>query len=278
MPASMARSPVSPKPSTSCGGAGTRAARKGAIPYRPTDRRSASRHDRVLVGALRQVRHRVEAGRQAGEPDAGRVPLQRLDQRGPPPRVHPAHLAQVPVVASRPEQGGQRELVQTRGAAVRQQLLLGDRAGQRRRGEDPAQPDRGRQRLADRAEGEHPVRGDALQHADRLAVVAELRVVVVLDDVAVVTAGPLHQRVPPRRRQHHPGGRLVRRGHHHGAGPAGRQRGHVDPEVVDRHPDRLARPPGQPNAPRCSSRRRRSRGPRRPPARRRAGSAPAGPG
>jgi hypothetical protein len=30
----------------------------------------------------------------------------------------------------------------------------------------------------------------------------------------------------------------VRRGHHHRAGPAGRQRGHVDPEVVDRHPDR----------------------------------------
>ena len=42
MPASMARSPVSPKPSTSCGGAGTRAARKGAIPYRPCWTRSAT--------------------------------------------------------------------------------------------------------------------------------------------------------------------------------------------------------------------------------------------
>ena len=63
IPASMARSLTSPKPSTSCGGAVPRLARKGA----------------------------------------------------------------------------------TGGAAVGEDLRLGDRAGQRRRGDDPAQPDRGRE-------------------------------------------------------------------------------------------------------------------------------------
>jgi hypothetical protein len=193
----MARSLTSPKPSTSCGDAVPWSARKGAIPYNPTDR------------------------------------------RGAPPRILTTHPTQVSVVASRPQQRGQRQLVQAGGAAVGEHLRLGDRAGQRRRGDDPAKPDRGRQRLAHRAEGEDPVRGDSLQHADGLAVVAELGVVVVLDDERVVTAGPLDQRLPPRRRQYHPGGRLVGRGHHHGAGPAGRQGRDVDPEVVHGHVHRL---------------------------------------
>ena len=118
MPASMARSPVSPKPSTSCGGAGTRTARKGAIPYRPTDRRRASATTASSSALSGRCATAWEAGRQAGEPNVGGVALQRVDQRGPSPRVHPAHLAQVPVVATRPEQGGQRELVQTGGAPV----------------------------------------------------------------------------------------------------------------------------------------------------------------
>src|SRR4029077_6177587 len=150
--------------------------------------------------------------------------------------------------------GGQRELVKTGGAAVRQQLLLCDRAGQRRRGQDPAQPDRGRQRLADRAEGEHPVRGDALQHPDRLTVVAELRVVVVLDDVAVATAGPLHHLVPPPPPPHHPEERRVPTtaaprgarwgpGYPPGRGPGGRPAGPRRPRGCRRPPGRAARPP-----------------------------------
>jgi hypothetical protein len=53
---------------------------------------------------------------------------------------------------------------------------------------------RERWRLADRADGDHPVCCQTLERAHRLAVVPELGVVLVLDDVAVALGGPVDQR------------------------------------------------------------------------------------
>ena len=73
---------------------------------------------------------------------------------------------------------------------------------------------RRRERLAHRADREHPLGREALQHADRVAVVAELGVVVVLDDEAVGVARPRDQRVAPLGGEHHAGRGLVGRRHH----------------------------------------------------------------
>ena len=62
-----------------------------------------------------------------------------------------------------------------------------------------------------------------LQGADRLAVVAELAVVVVVEDVTVGALGPLDDRGAPRRMQRHPVRVVVGGGEEHG--------GHV--EVVE---------------------------------------------
>ena len=69
-----------------------------------------------------------------------------------------------------------------------------DRLEQRRRDDEPAEPQRGRERLARRAGVGDAVGFEALQRADRRAVVAVLGVVVVLDGEGVAVAQPGEQR------------------------------------------------------------------------------------
>jgi len=178
----------------------------------------------------RQLRDRVEPGREPGQPDTGRVPGERRHQGRPAGGVDGAHPPQVPVVAARGQQRRQRHLVKGARSAIAHLLLGRDRVGQAGRGEHPAEPDRRRQRLAGGADQEDAVRREALEDADRFLVVAELRVVVVLDDEPVDPPGPVRQRMPPLGGQHHPGRRLVGGGHHHRPGVAGRQR--VDHQAV----------------------------------------------
>ena len=61
MPASMARSLTSPKPSTSCGGAVPRAGPEGRHPVQPDRPEQRLRHHRLLVGRTRQVRDSVKS-------------------------------------------------------------------------------------------------------------------------------------------------------------------------------------------------------------------------
>jgi hypothetical protein len=60
-------------------------------------------------------------------------------------------------------------------------------------GEDPAQPQARSEGLADRSDHHDAVGCESLQRPDRPAIVAELRVVVVLDQDAVTFVGPPHQ-------------------------------------------------------------------------------------
>jgi hypothetical protein len=75
--------------------------------------------------------------------------------------------------------------------------------------EQPSQAQAGGEDLAGRAGVYDVVGGEALQRADRVAVVAVLGVVVVFDHDRVVADGPVEQRRPPAGWQHHAGRKLV---------------------------------------------------------------------
>jgi hypothetical protein len=170
---------------------------------------------------------------------------ERVDQRGAAAGVEGAHPPQVAVEASGLHQGRQRELVQQRRPAVAEVLLGGDGLGVGGRAEDPAKAQRRRQGLADRAKRHDPVGREALQRPDRLAVVAELCVVVVFDDDAVAFRRPREQFVAPLGCQDDPAGPLVGGGEQDRADPGRTERAHVDAVVVDRDRDRLdSRPLG----------------------------------
>ncbi len=100
--------------------------------------------------------------------------------------------------------------------------------------DEPAEPQRRRQRLGDRADVDHEVRPQALERADRRAVVAVLGVVVVLDDQRVPLLGPAQQRGPPLGAEHDARRELVRGRDEHGAGVV-RERVDHDALRVDRH-------------------------------------------
>ena len=166
----------------------------------------------------------MEAGGEAGEPRRRRVLGERGDERLALARVDAAHPPQVAVVAARLDQPRERELVQGGRAAVGEVLLVRDRVDQRGRADEPAEPQAGRERLADRADHHHAIGREPLQRADRLAVVAELGVVVVLDEDAVALARPGDRVAAAGRGEDDAGRGLVRRGEdgraHVGAGVA----------------------------------------------------------
>ena len=76
-----------------------------------------------------------------------------------------------------------------------------------RRGDEPPEPQRRRERLRRRAEVDDAVGREPLQRPDRRAVIAVLGVVVVLDH----DPAPREQRAPPLGREHGAGRELVRR-------------------------------------------------------------------
>ena len=174
----------------------------------------------------------MEAGGEAGDRSRARGWRGRREglRAG---RVLGPGAAQVPVVAAGFDQKGQRQLVQAGAATVGDVLAGGDgRAVGRVR---PASRGAGgRERLADRAERDDAVGGQALQRADRVAVVAELGVIVVLDDDPAASAGPRDQLLAAVSGEHDAGGPLVGRGHQDGPGAGALERGDVDAVVVDR--------------------------------------------
>jgi SnoaL-like domain len=134
------------------------------------------------------VRYRVRRITAGGDLVVSEVSVSYNGAAGaePPPR-----RAQVGVVPSAVDEGSERELVQHRwrdGDGVRRRECRSHRGWR----DQPAQAERRRQRLADRAEQEDPARIHPLHDGDRVVVVAELGVVVVLYDEAVHLAGPAH--------------------------------------------------------------------------------------
>ena len=149
---------------------------------------------------------------------------------------HPPH---VPVVATRLQQRGERQLVEGRGPATGQELLADHRTDQSRRPQQPAETDPGGQGLAQRTQGQDPVGGESLQGAHGLPVIPELGVVVVLQDDPVDLRRPRDQGLPSLGSHHHPGGALVSRRDDDGLGARVTERVDVQACTVDRHGHRL---------------------------------------
>ncbi len=124
----------------------------------------------------------------------------------------------MPVVRAGGDELRERQLVQRAGRPVAHPLGLGHLAHQRLRDHHPAQPQPRCHGLAGRAEVHDAFRVESLEGADRLAVVAELPVVVVLQDQAAGAPGPVDRRGPPVGVERHPRRELVRGCQQHRAG------------------------------------------------------------
>ena len=87
------------------------------------------------------------------------------------------------------------------GARVQVDRLLGDHGGvdDPLRALDPPDPEAGGERLGNGAEAQHPIAGDV---GDRIAVVAQLAVGIVLDDQEIVLVGERGEPLTSRPREH----------------------------------------------------------------------------
>src|SRR5579884_4351556 len=112
--------------------------------------------------------------------------------------VSQAHAAHVPVVGVAGDQVGERQLAQRFGSVVGVHLGVGERLDEAARERDPGKSQSRREGFRGRADIHDVIWRGSLQGAYRLAVVAELTVVVVLDDEAAAGARPLDQRSAPR--------------------------------------------------------------------------------
>jgi hypothetical protein len=147
--------------------------------------------DRVLVCARRERQDGEEPSRRAAELEPGQLACERLQEGIAALAVAVTLAAQVAVEVAALDEIGECELVDRRGRARRRRRVVGmqlrDQAGRK---DEPAESQGGRERLGARAAVGNEVGREALERSDRLAVVAELRVVVVFEDQRAAVAGP----------------------------------------------------------------------------------------
>ena len=171
---------------------GSLAALTGRLHEAPGQRRPISGRHRVPQAGARGRYGRSGPGATRASPPqrpvGGRHGARAVRRTNP---AGAAHAAQMAIEPARLHQPGQGELVECRRAAVAPVLLLGDPRPQVPRSQHPPQSDRGSERLADRSNTHDAIRREALERSDRLLVVAELRVVVVLDHHPAHLLGPL---------------------------------------------------------------------------------------
>ena len=219
-------------------------------------RRAASSRERALVDAG-ELDGDVQPGGDARDRGVRELVGERLRRarrggRGSGARMRRRWRSSSP----RSRKSRERLLVDPRACRRSARQLLGaDRLEQRRRDDEPAEPERRRERLAGRAGVDDAVGLEALERADGRAVVAVLGVVVVLDRERVAVAQPGEQRGAALAGEHGAGRVLVGGGDDDGVGVRAEL---VDAQavVVDRDRDGLE--PGAARDPRCSG----LRGPR----------------
>jgi hypothetical protein len=107
-----------------------------------------------------------------------------------------ARATQVAVVVTAGERLRQCELVERGREVVQEPFRACEQVGERRRRDDPAQSQRGRERLRDRPELDYVPRREPLQRAHRLAVVTKLHVQLERVDGALA-ARPTFRAVTP---------------------------------------------------------------------------------
>ena len=168
---------------------------------------------RQQVGGVDVVRQRRPAEQAAGGVRPGRPfgeePLQRLEHRVAALAVDAAEVVDVAAPVALAEVLANEVLGQGRGAEVGRLLSQHHLLHHRRRRAEPAEPDPGREDLGEGAEVEDVVAAvELVQRLDRLALVAQQAVRVVLDHDQLALAGELDQPPPPLGRHRHPGGVL----------------------------------------------------------------------
>ncbi len=124
----------------------------------------------------------------------------------------------MPVVGASFDQVGEHQLGQRRTGGVSVPLGVAQSVSDLLRRRDPAEPQRGRQRVRGGARIGDGARRHPLHGADRLAVVAEFAVVVVLDDQPAGGARPRGQCSAPVWVQGRTSWILMRRSYHHRVG------------------------------------------------------------
>ena len=220
------------------GGCG-RPAPLGPDPLDPDADPLSTLDDRRLVEVRRQPGEDVQSRRGADRSELRQVSGQRREEDVAPFAVDRAQPSQVAVELAAGEEIGEGQLVDRRRAEVGGPLRERDPVGERRGNDEPAEPQARRQDLAGRAGVDDAVRAETLDRADRFAVVAELGVVVVLDDRPAAALGPGQERRPPLRREDAAGRVLVRGGHDDGIDIGGVEQVDAQPRLVDRDLDDL---------------------------------------
>jgi hypothetical protein len=141
----------------------------------------------------------------------------------------------VPVQFAAAEKFAEREMIDHGRAAVRTDLEASEIADHLVRREHPAEAQRGRQGLAAGPDVDHAIGCHALERAERLAVVAIFRVVVVLDEQGVLCFGPREQIGSTSRRHPCAGRELMDRRDDRAPCRCPRQAVDHQPLVVDRN-------------------------------------------
>ena len=187
-----------------------------------------------------EPRDQMQARRGALHVDhAAEAACERARERIAPLAIHRRRAPHVQREMPFSDERGERGLQRKRGPARRHRARRGERVDQRVRDDDPGHAQARRERLAERADVQHARSVETLQCGQRRAVVAELRVVVVLDDVRVRRARPREQLQPPPQPHHDAGGVLMRRRRVREPRVSRRAR-EVEPVVVERHRDEPA--------------------------------------
>ena len=193
----------------------------------------------LRVIALGQFDRHVQAGGDARDDSLGELTRERLHHRVALPAVARTHAAQVPVELASRDEIGECVLLDARCSAVADQLVLRDALEQYGGHDEPAQAERGRERLARRARIDHVLGREPLQRPDGSAVVAVLGVVVVLDRHRAVRAQPVHEGQPPLAAEHDTGRLLMGGSDDHGVRRQPGELVHAEAVRIDADRNRL---------------------------------------
>ena len=173
------------------------------------------RSDASLARARRELEEALESGGEPRDAASGQFVGDPRLQGEPACPVLGAQASHVAVVVVRVDEAGEGRLVQHVGRPAGAAALRGERAGEPLGDDPPREADGRREALRRRAGVQHVVGRERLERADRATVVAELAVVVVLDDEAAGAFRPAHDLEPPCGAERDADRELVRRGEEH---------------------------------------------------------------
>lgn len=157
----------------------------------------------------------MQPGSDPGDPDVRRAFGERRHQLVAAPPVAQPHRADMPVVRPGGDELGERQLLQRTRHPVGVPLRRDDIRHQAPGQHQPADPQPGGDGFAGGAEVDDPFGIESLERTDRLPVVAELPVVVVLQDQPARGPRPVDGGRPPVGVERHPQRELVRRRQQH---------------------------------------------------------------